>query len=270
MKIALVQQQATENMKTNVAKGIEALEFAASQGARLIAYSELSFTRFLPQHHASIKALELSEEIPGSTSRLFSDKAKESEVVVVINLLEKDQGRMYNCSPMIDMNGEIAGKTRMIHIEDSPLFHEKEYYSPGNLGAGVFNTSIGCIGVAICYDRHFPEYMRALALKGAELVIVPQAGVYREWPPGMFEAELRVAAFQNGYFVALVNRVGREDSLFFSGGSFVATPSGQIIARAPSNRSCILFADIDFTQVKQCIARKQFLLDRRPEVYANL
>jgi N-carbamoylputrescine amidase len=131
----------------------------------------------------------------------------------------------------------------------------------------VFETAAGRVGVAICYDRHFPEYMRALALGGAELVIVPQAGAVDEWPPGIFEAELQIAAFQNGYFAALVNRVGEEDCLTFAGESFVTDPAGRVIARAPKGRDTILYADIDFGLLDDCHARRHFLPDRRPEVY---
>ena len=107
----------------------------------------------------------------------------------------------------------------MMHITDAPHYREKGYYTPGDLGAGVFDTAAGRIGVAICYDRHFPEYMRALALKGAELVIIPQAGAVGEWSRGVFEGEVQIAAFQNGYFAALVNRVGTEDYVAFGGES---------------------------------------------------
>ena len=128
----------------------------------------------------------------------------------------------------------------------------------------------GRLGIAICYDRHFPEYMRALALKGAELVVVPQAGAIKEWAPGMFEAELQVAAFQNGYFTALANRVGKEDLVTFAGESFVTDPEGRIIARAPAEKDHILYANIEFKQLKECTAQRHFILDRRPEVYETL
>ena len=101
----------------------------------------------------------------------------------------------------------------MVHITDYACFHEQGYYTPGDTGAPVYDTRVGRIGVAICYDRHYPEYMRALALAGAELVVVPQAGAVGEWPEGLYEAEMRVAAFQNGYFTALCNRVGKEERL---------------------------------------------------------
>jgi len=123
------------------------------------------------------------------------------------------------------------------------------------------------VGVSICYDRHFPEYMRALALRGAELVVVPQAGAVAEWPEGLHEAEMRVAAFQNGYFVALCNRVGQEERLNFAGESFVCAPDGRVIARASEGRSQVLLADLDLRQVGESHARRLFLPDRRPELY---
>jgi len=270
LKIALVQQHVTRNKEDNIARGIETLEEAASQGAQLVAYPELAFDFFLPQYPATQESLDLAETIPGPTTEIFCRKAKELKVVIILNLFEREGDRTYDSSPVIDVDGEIVGKTRMIHILEAPRFHEKGYYSPGNLGASVFDTTLGKIGIAICYDRHFPEYMRALALKGAQLVVVPQAGAADEWVPGIFEAELQIAAFQNGYFAALVNRVGKEDLLTFAGESFVTDPEGRIIARAPAGKDYILYADIDFKQLERCPALKYFLLDRRPDTYETL
>jgi N-carbamoylputrescine amidase len=157
----------------------------------------------------------------------------------------------------------------MVHITDYPCFHEQGYYAPGDTGAPVFQTRVGKIGVSICYDRHYPEYMRALALAGAELVVVPQAGAVGEWPEGLYEAELRVAAFQNGYFTALCNRVGAEECLEFAGESFVCAPDGRVAASAPKGEDHILYADIDLAEVGASHARKLFLRDRRPELYAD-
>ncbi len=267
MRIALVQQHATLRREDNIRRGVQALEKATSQGAQLVAYPELSFTSFLPQHPYTPAYRKFAEPIPGPTTELFSQKARSLGVVIILNLYEKEGDRTYDTSPVLDTNGEMVGKTRMNHIVDAPCFHEKGYYTPGDLGAGVFDTAVGRIGIAICYDRHFPEYMRALALKGAELVVVPQAGAVDEWPPGIFEAELQVASFQNGYFTALVNRVGQEDRVAFAGESFITDPAGRIIARAPKGRDHILYADLDFEQSKNSVAQKHFLLDRRPEIY---
>jgi N-carbamoylputrescine amidase len=157
----------------------------------------------------------------------------------------------------------------MIHITDYAWFHEQGYYAPGDTGAPVFNTAVGKIGVAICYDRHYPEFMRALALGGADLVVVPQAGSVGEWPDGLYEAEMRVAAFQNGYFAALCNRVGQEDRITFAGESFVCAPDGHVLARAPQGVETILYANLDLGQAARSHARRLFLRDRRPDLYAD-
>jgi N-carbamoylputrescine amidase len=126
----------------------------------------------------------------------------------------------------------------------------------GDHGANVYHTTAGKIGVAICYDRHYPEYMRALALNGAQIVFIPQAGAVGEWPEGLYEAEMRVAAFQNGYFTALCNRVGEEEKLTFGGESFVCNPAGEILARAEEGTEEILYADINLNDVKNSHAQK--------------
>jgi N-carbamoylputrescine amidase len=147
--------------------------------------------------------------------------------------------------------------------------HEQQYYAPSTLGAPVFDTRVGRVGVAICYDRHFPEYMRALALGGADLVVVPQAGEVDEWPAGVFEAEMQTAAFQNGYFVALCNRVGAEERLTFAGESFVCGPEGAVRARAPKGEDAILLAEIDLGDAAKSHARRVLLKDRRPDLYGE-
>jgi len=270
MKIALIQQHATRDRKNNTARGLAALEAAAARGTRVAAFAELGFDWFLPQHPAAGNVLELAETVPGPTTELFAQKAAELGVVVVLNLFERDGEKTFDTSPVIDADGRIAGKTRMVHVIEAPCFHEKGYYTPGDLGAGVFETAAGRIGVAICYDRHFPEYMRALALKGADLVVVPQAGAVDEWPPGVFEAELQCASFHNGYFAALVNRVGREDRLTFAGESFVTDPRGAVAARAPQGEDFILVHDVDLAELDDCPARRYFLRDRRSEIYESL
>ncbi len=267
MKIALVQQQATQDHEENLERGIEAFRQAAQGGAKLVAFSELAFSWFLPQIPCQPESLGKSETIPGPTTERFSKMAREYGVVVVLNLFEREGERTYDSSPVIDADGTLLGVTRMIHIMEGPGFHEKGYYSPGNLHDFVHQTKVGQVGVAICYDRHFPEYMRALKLKGAEIVIVPQAGAVGEWSEGIFEAELQTAAFQNGYFIALVNRVGKEDVVHFSGESFVVNPQGEVIARAPAGKDFILFAECDLKQILQSHAQRHFIPDRRPGFY---
>jgi N-carbamoylputrescine amidase len=267
MRIALIQQHATADKQDNVARGLAALEQAARQGATLACFAELAFERFHPQRPAESDVHALAEPVPGPITGAFSNKARDLGIVVVLNLYERDGDRAYDCSPVIDADGTLLGRTRMIHITDYACFHEQGYYTPGDTGAPVYDTRAGRIGVAICYDRHFPEYMRALAMGGADLVVVPQAGAIDEWPEGLYEGEMRVAAFQNGYFVALCNRVGEEDCLTFAGESFVCAPDGAVVARAGRLTDEILMADVDLRSAADSHARRLFMRHRRPELY---
>jgi N-carbamoylputrescine amidase len=269
MRIALVQQQARHDRQDNVERGLAALEEAARNGAELVCYAELAFERFYPQVPAGERFWELAEPVPGPTTEAFAGRARDLGVVAVVNLYERDGDRCFDCSPVIDADGTLLGCTRMVHITDYPCFHEKGYYTPGDTGAPVHHTMIGKIGVAICYDRHYPEYMRALALAGAEVVVVPQAGAVDEWPAGVYESELQVAAFQNGYFTALCNRVGEEEKLVFAGESFVCAPDGRVIGRAPRGTDHILYADLDLDEIERSAARRLFLADRRPDLYGE-
>ncbi len=269
MKIALVQQSAGPDRAENLRRGLGAVEGAARDGAQVVAFAELAFERFHPQRPASGDVAHLAEPIPGPTTGALAEAARRLGVVIVANLYERDGGHCFDTSPVIDADGRLLGRVRMVHVTDYEGFHEQGYYRPGDLGPGTFETRHGRIGVAICYDRHYPEYMRALALDGAELVVVPQAGTVGEWPAGLYEAEMRVAAFQNGYFVALCNRVGREDRLEFAGESFVCGPDGRMLAAAGAGEEAVLLADLDLAQVRTSHARRLFLRDRRPELYAG-
>jgi N-carbamoylputrescine amidase len=267
VKIALVQQHASADKCDNVARGLAAVDAAARAGAAVIVFAELAFEPFHPQRPADGSPLDLAEPVPGPVTNAFASRARQYGVVIVLNLYERNGARAFDCSPVIDADGTLLGRTRMVHITDYACFHEQGYYTPGDTGAPVYDTRAGRIGVAICYDRHYPEYMRALAIAGADLVVVPQAGAVGEWPDGLYQAEMRVAAFQNGYFVALCNRVGREECLTFAGESFVCAPDGRVVAEAPALEDAILYADIDPSDAVRSHARCLFLRDRRPELY---
>ena len=269
MRIALIQQHAGRDKKANVERGLAAAREAADEGAECVCFAELAFEPFHPQRPAQNDVACLAEPVPGPATDAFSALARACGIVVVINLFERDGKRLYDCSPVIDVDGTLLGRTRMIHITDYPCFHERDYYAPGDTGAPVYDTGVGRVGVAICYDRHYPEYMRALALEDAQLVLVPQAGAVDEWPNGLYEAEMQVTAFQNGYYVALCNRVGKEEFLTFAGESFVCRPDGTVAARAPREQDHILYADLDLSLVSESHARRLFLKDRRPELYAS-
>jgi N-carbamoylputrescine amidase len=267
MRVALVQQSTGPDRRTNLARGLAALEAAAAGGARLVAFAELAFEPFYPRFRAAADYADLAEPVAGPTTDALCAAARRLGIVVVANLFERDGGHCFDTSPVIDADGTLLGRTRMLHITDYPGFHEQGYYAPGDTGVPVYATAAGRVGVAICYDRHFPEVMRALALGGADLVVVPQAGTTGEWPDGLYEAEMRVAAFQNGYFVALCNRVGREGALDFAGESFVCGPDGVVLARAPSGEEYLLLVDVALATAEESHARRLFLRHRRPELY---
>ncbi len=268
MKLALIQQRLTRDKAANLKRGLEALESSARQGAQVAVFPELGFEWFHPQRPAAGDPASLAEPLDGPLVSAVRAKARELGLVVVMNYFEREGSHCYDSSPVIDADGSLLGVTRMVHITEYACFHEQGYYTPGNRGAPVYQTRAGRIGVAICYDRHFPEYMRALALRGADLVVVPQAGTLGEWPEGLYEAEMRVAAFQNGYYVGLCNRVGREDCLEFSGESFVCGPDGAILSRGPAAEETILLAELDLSANERSHARRLFLQHRRPELYA--
>ena len=269
MKVALIQQHATRDKDANIARGLAQVDAAARAGAGLACFAELAFEWFHPQRPATGDVRKLAEPVDGPLVRAFQQKARDLGLVIVLNFFERDGDATYDSSPVIDGDGRLLGVTRMVHITEYACFHEQGYYTPGDKGAPVYRTRAGNIGVAICYDRHFPEYMRALAVGGADLVIVPQAGTTGEWPDGLYEGEMRVAAFQNGYYTALCNRVGQEDCLNFAGESFVCDPNGAVVARAAQGTDEILYADVDFAGNAQSHARQLFMKHRRPELYAE-
>ncbi len=270
MQIALIQQHMGPDRNDNLARVLDAMGRAGLQGAQLCAFAELAIDRFFPAEKGCSWAAGLAEPIPGPSADAIAMRARELELVTVFNQFERARdGRTFDSSPVFDSDGSLLGITRMVHITDYEMFHEQEYYAPGDHGAPVYDTAVGRIGVAICYDRHYPEYMRALGVAGAELVVIPQAGTVGEWPDGMYEAEVRTAAFQNGYFIALCNRVGVEGRLTFAGESFVSDPEGRILVRGPSGEDAIISCEVDLGECRNSTARRLFWRDRRPELYGN-
>jgi len=269
VRVALAQLAAGPDTATSLAAALGTMDRAAAAGARLVAFPELALLRFFPQWPRYPGARDLAETIPGPTTDAIGAKAAELGLVTVFNLYEREGERHYDSSPVFDADGTLLGVTRMVHITEYPCFHEQQYYDPGDRGAPVYETAVGRVGVAICYDRHYPEYMRALGLAGAELVVIPQAGALDEWPEGMYEAEVRTAAFQNGYFVALCNRVGREDRLTFAGESFVVAPDGAIVARGQRLEPALVIADVDLGACASSPARTLFWRHRRPDLYRD-
>ena len=270
IRMALAQRSAGPDRRANLDRALDAMRRAKRAQADLIVFPELAVDRFFPQNKGDASARDLAEPIPGPTAERVAALARELELVTVFNMYEADrEGRCFDSAPVFDADGALLGATRMIHIADFDGFHEKGYYHPGDRGAPVYRTRAGKVGVAICYDRHYPEYMRALALGGAEVVAIPQAGAVDEWPEGLFEAEVRAAAFQNGYFVGLCNRAGREERLTFAGESFVVDPEGQVLARGRRLEEDLVVAELDLGRCAQSTARRLFWRDRRPELYGE-
>jgi N-carbamoylputrescine amidase len=267
LRIALAQLAAGPDAGDNLRRALDMMDRAADAGAALVAFPELALLPFFPQWERYAASGSLAEPIPGPTSNRIAAKAAERGLVTVFNLYEEAGGKRYDSSPVFDADGTLLGVTRMVHITNYACFHERAYYAPGDRGAPVYQTRVGRVGVTICYDRHYPEYMRALCLNGADLVVIPQAGSLDEWPAGMYEAEVRAAAFQNGYFAALCNRVGAEDRLTFAGESFVVSPTGEVLARGKRLEEDLVIADLDLAACERSPARTLFLKDRRPEVY---
>ena len=268
VRIALGQTAAGPDREANLERVLAVMEEAAGRGAQLVAFPEVAIDRFFPQAPDDEAALALAEPVPGPTTQRVAEAAARHSLVTVFNLYELDeQGRRFDSSPVFDSDGSLLGVSRMIHITDYEGFHEQDYYHPGDHGAPVFDTAVGKVGVAICYDRHYPEYMRALGVAGAELVVIPQAGTVGEWPEGLYEAEIRTAAFQNGYFAALANRVGVEEKLTFAGESFVVDPEGQLLVQGLSGEEDLVIADLDLARCACSTARRLFFRDRRPELY---
>lgn len=282
MRLALAQITSSEDRAANLERALAAMDEAAAEGAELIAFAEVVLDRFFPAERGAAScgagtcrqaAHALAESVPGPTVERLQAKAAEHGLVTVFNLYESavidGVTRYYDSSPVIDADGSLLGVTRMVHITDYEHFHEQDYYDLGDTGAPVYDTKAGRIGVAICYDRHYPEYMRALGVAGADLVVIPQAGTVGEWPEGLFEAEVRTAAFQNGYFAALCNRVGVEEKLTFAGESFISDPDGLVVTRGKTLEEDLVIADLDFAQCGESAARQLFLRDRRPRLYAG-
>ncbi len=265
-RIALAQLAAAADPGHRLERVRDAMRAARDAGAELVAFPELAGLPFFPQFPA-FDAHDLAESIPGPTTDAIGRCARELGLVTVFNMYERAADRCFDSSPVFDADGALLGVTRMVHITDYACFHERAYYAQGDRGAPVYATRAGQVGVAICYDRHYPEYMRSLGVGGAELVVIPQAGGLDEWPDGMYEAEVRTAAFQNGYFAALCNRVGKEERLTFSGESFVVDPEGRVVARGARLQEELIVADLDFTQCSQSPARRLFWRDRRPDLY---
>ncbi len=252
------------------------IESAALQGVQVLCFQEV-FTQpyFCPSQDK--KWYASAEKIPeGATTKLMQQLAKKHKMVIVVPIYEEDiTGVYYNTAAVIDADGSYLGKYRKNHIPDTaPGFWEKLYFKPGNLGYPVFDTAYCKLGVYTCYDRHFPEGWRALALNGAEYIVNPSATVLGK-SKYLWELEQPAAAVANGVFIGAINRVGKEAPWHkqmgeFYGSSYIVNPLGEIEAQASSDQDELLVHEIDLAMIKEVRNGWQFFRDRRPESYQDL
>jgi beta-ureidopropionase len=249
------------------------IEKAAKQKVQVLCFQEV-FTQpyFCPSQDK--KWYRATEKIPdGPTTRLMQRLAKKHGMVIVVPIYEEEMtGVYYNTAAVIDADGKFLGKFRKIHIPQVAGFYEKFFFKPGNLGYPVFDTAFCKLGVYICYDRHFPEGWRALALNGAEYIVNPSATV-AGLSQYLWNLEQPAAAVANGVYIGAVNRVGTEKPWSigkFYGSSYFVNPRGQILKQASDNRDELVVADLDMAMVQEVRDLWQFFRDRRPETYGEL
>jgi N-carbamoylputrescine amidase len=279
--VGLVQMRCTRDIEANVEKSIARIRDAAAQGAQIVCLQELFNTPYLAQVEEH-EHFDWAEPIPGPTTQRMAALSKELDLVLIVPLFERRGPGMYHNSLAVYDGGETAGIYRKMHIPDDPQYHEKFYFTPGDLGFRTFDTRFGRIGALICWDQWFPEGARLLALQGAQIIFYPTAiGYLGEPAPDFGEANLRAwqmvqrgHAIANGCFVAAVNRVGIEEEgrlegLQFWGHSFVSDPLGQMMAEAGGDET-ILLARCDLNFVEEVRRHWPFLRDRRIDAYGSL
>jgi N-carbamoylputrescine amidase len=251
---------------------------AAARGARIVCLEELFATPYFAQRRQA-RARNLAEPVPGTQSRFLAACARESGVTLVGGSIYEraSDGRRFNTTLVFDDRGRQIGKYRKMHIPDDPGFYEQYYFAPGDLGYRPVNAAGAVLGPLICYDQWFPEAARAYVLGGAEILFYPTAigwwGSMRQAEPSAarrWQQAMRAHASMNGVYAVAVNRVGREEGIDFWGGSFIADPFGDLVARASASRNEVLVAEIDLGRIRESRDGWGFLRNRRPESYRAL
>ena len=273
VRAAIVQTEWTGDQGSMIDKSVEFAREAARQGAQVMCFQELFYGPYFCQVQED-EYFDYAEPIPdGPTTRRMQDLAKETGMVLVVPIFEKeDDGFYFNTAAVIDADGSYLGKYRKTHIPQVNGFWEKFYFRPGNMGYPVFDTAVGRIGVYICYDRHFPEGWRALGLAGAKIVFNPSA-TSRGLSMYLWNLEQPAAAVANEYFIGAINRVGKEplgDNDFY-GSSYFVDPRGQIVQGAASDTAEeLVVRDLDLDMIEEVRKQWAFYRDRRPDAYGDL
>ncbi len=285
MKIALIQQSNSSDQAANIFKTEQNIRACAGQGAKLIVLQELHNGLYFCQREDPA-AFDQAETIPGPSTEHYGKLAGELEVVIVLSLFEKRaEGLYHNTAVVIEKDGSVAGSYRKMHIPDDPAYYEKFYFTPGDQGFEPISTSVGKLGVMVCWDQWFPEAARLMAMAGAELLIYPTAIGWEstdseEEKQRQSEAWLtvqRAHAVANGLHVLSCNRVGHEPDpsgctggICFWGSSFVAGPQGELLAKAPSDKEANIVIDIDMRRTQTVRRIWPFFRDRRIDAYGEL
>ena len=278
MKIGIIQQHNTADIADNKARLAEKISDLAQKGAELIVLQELHNGLYFCQTE-DVNVFDQAEPIPGPSTEYYGALAKQLGVVIVTSLFERRAPGLYhNTAVVLEKDGTIAGCYRKMHIPDDPGYYEKFYFTPGDLGFHPIQTSLGKLGVLVCWDQWYPEAARLMALQGAELLIYPTA---IGWDPNdtpdeqqrqrtAWQTVQRGHAVANGLPVVTVNRVGDEDGVPFWGTSFVAGPQGELLYEAPTDEEVAVVVDVDMQRSEQVRRWWPFLRDRRIENYEDI
>jgi N-carbamoylputrescine amidase len=278
VKVGLIQTKVTDDVEANLKKTAALIKQAARKGAEIVCLQELFACRYFAQVQDD-RFFDIAETVPGRLSEFLSQCAATNRVSLVGgSIYEKgDDGKFYNTALIFDSGGKITGKYRKMHIPHDPNYYEQHYFSPGDLGYVQVNTGKTVVAPLICYDQWYPEAARVNAIQGAQIIFYPTAiGWFKElrrdepFSARRWEHAMRAHASLNGIFVAAVNRVGREGDLRFWGGSFVADPFGEVVARASHSREQVLVASLDLNRISVSQEGWRFLHNRRPNSYTDL
>jgi N-carbamoylputrescine amidase len=278
MKIGIIQQHNVEDVKENVLHLVTKVRALAKEGAELIVMQELHNSLYFCKEE-NVDLFDLAEPIPGPTTQIFGNLAKELGVVIVTSIFEKRATGLYhNTAVVLEKDGTIAGKYRKMHIPDDPGYYEKFYFTPGDLGFEPIQTSLGRLGILVCWDQWYPEAARLMALAGAELLIYPTAIGYDANDERAEQKRQRAAwqlvqrghAVANGLPVVAVNRVGEEEGVHFWGTSFVAGPQGELLYEASETEEEMAIVEVDMQRSEQVRRWWPFLRDRRIENYGDI
>jgi len=267
VKVAGIQISCCEEKERNVEKAVKFAEVAGKNGAQIICFQELFSTHWFPKE-MDPSHFSLAEEIDGPSIRRMQDVAKEQDLVVICPIFEKDGEAFFNSTVVIDAGGEILGCYRKVHVPQIPLWEERYYFTPGNLGFPVFRTKHAVVGVQICWDNFFPEGSRILALKGAQILFAPTAAAFasqKRW-----EAVITSHAIVNGTYIFRVNRVGSEEKQDFYGRSFCVSPEGELLDQPTGMKEGIALVEVDLKRIEKVRKEWPFFKDRRPDVYTEI